>query len=103
MVRSKASRLVIRLSPRALRFHQLVAETVRQPPHHFILQRMNRVRDILLEPIRPNMRAGLRVDQLRVDANAALVAAGPEPSSTPTNPEFPPDLPRTSTALALER
>ena len=73
-----------------LRFHQLVAQTVRQPPHHFILQH-EQVRDILLEPIRPDMRAGLRVDELRVDTNAAWVALD-RAFQHITNPEFPPDL-----------
>jgi len=56
-----------------LRLHQLTAQAVRQPIHHFILQ-LEQVRDILLEPIRPQMRAGLCVDQLRVDARSPLVA-----------------------------
>jgi hypothetical protein len=83
-----------------LRFHQLIAQTVRQPIYHFILQ-LEQVRDILLKPIRPNMRARLRVDQLRVDAHAALVALHRAFQHIP-NPEFPPDLPCVD-GLALER
>ena len=49
------------------------AQRVGQSRDHLILQ-LEQVGHVLLESIRPEMGARLRVDQLRVDAHPALVA-----------------------------
>ena len=55
------------------RLDEFVAQAVGQSRHHLILQ-LEQVGHVLLEAVGPEMRARLRVDQLRVDAHAGSVA-----------------------------
>ena len=52
---------------------QLVAQSISQPRHHLILQ-LEEVGYVFLEAVSPEMRAGLAIDELRVDTDMVLVA-----------------------------
>ena len=56
-----------------LGLHQLIAQRIGQSRHHLILQ-LEEIGDAFLEPIGPEMRAGLAINKLRVDAHPVLVA-----------------------------
>ena len=56
-----------------LGLHQLIAQRIGQSRHHLILQ-LEEIGDAFLEPIGPEMRAGLAINKLRVDAHLVLVA-----------------------------
>ena len=56
-----------------LGLYQLVAQRIGESCHDLILQ-LEHVGDVLLEPVGPEMSAGLAIDKLRVDAHMVLVA-----------------------------
>ena len=53
-------------------FHQFVAERISQSRDDLILE-LEQIRQIILEAIGPEMRAGLTVNKLRVDAHSVAV------------------------------
>ena len=58
---------------RRFRLDQFIAQGVGQPRDDLILQ-LEQISHVLLEPLGPEMRAGFRVDELRVDPHPVLVA-----------------------------
>ena len=73
MARSMASGFLERAPFSRLGIDQPPAEVVGQSRHHLILQ-LEEIGYVLLEAVGPKMRAGFRVDKLRVDAHAVLIA-----------------------------
>jgi hypothetical protein len=61
-----------------------------QSRHHFILQ-LEKVRNVLLETVGPQMRAGFGVDELRIDPHAVLISLD-RPFEHISNAEFLADL-----------
>ena len=53
--------------------HQLYLKRAGEARNHFVLQ-LEQVHDVFLESIRPEMRAGFRVNELGVDAHPVGVA-----------------------------
>jgi hypothetical protein len=53
--------------------HQFDLKHAGEARDHFVLE-LEQVRDVFLEPVGPEMRAGLGVDELRVDAHPVEVA-----------------------------
>jgi hypothetical protein len=52
---------------------EFVVQRIGQARDHLILQ-LEQVRDVLLEPVGPEMRAGFGVDELCVDPHPVLIA-----------------------------
>lgn len=58
---------------RCFRLDEFVAQGVRKPRHDFVLQ-LEKIGDVLLEPLGLKMGTGFGVDELRVHTHAVLVA-----------------------------
>src|ERR1700727_3564613 len=63
---------IVQATP-GFRVLQLYLKRAREATAHFA-QKFEQVRDIVLESIRPDLRVGFRVDQLRVDEHPVLIA-----------------------------
>ena len=73
MARSTASGLLERAPFSASALTSSIAQAIGQSRDHLILQ-LEQVGDVFLEAVGPEMRAGVRIDELGVDAHAVLVA-----------------------------
>ena len=56
-----------------LRFEEFIAQAVGEPSHDLVLQ-LEKVGDVVLDAIGPEVRAGIRIDELSIDAHPVLVA-----------------------------
>jgi hypothetical protein len=60
-------------APSGFGVHQLDLKRAGEAHDHFVLE-FEQVRDVVFESIRPDLRIGFRLDQLRVDEHPVLIA-----------------------------